>query len=82
VRVRYHGSRAMNSLAVFYKDVTGIIAQSSEFYESVATTSRYLLKFTKFNKGLSISCCTLTIQMTCTADLACIYPRTVDMVVF
>ncbi|OQU80419.1 hypothetical protein SORBI_3007G125000 [Sorghum bicolor] len=24
VRVRYHGSRAMNSLAVFYKDVTGL----------------------------------------------------------
>ena len=53
VRVRYHGSRAMNSLAMFYKDVTGII-----------------------------SCCTLTIQMPCTADLACIFPRTVDMVVF
>jgi hypothetical protein len=37
VRVRYHGSRAMNSVAMFYKDVTGIISQSSEFCESIGT---------------------------------------------
>ncbi|KAF8697411.1 hypothetical protein HU200_036011 [Digitaria exilis] len=32
VRARYHGSRTMNSLAMFYKDVTGIIAQCYEFF--------------------------------------------------
>lgn len=26
MRVRYHGSRTMNSLAMFYKDVTGMAA--------------------------------------------------------
>ncbi|GJN16275.1 hypothetical protein PR202_gb03322 [Eleusine coracana subsp. coracana] len=31
VRVRYHGSRTMNSLAMFYKNVTGINAQHSKF---------------------------------------------------
>jgi len=51
VRVRYHGSRAMNSLAMFYKDVTGIIAQSSEFCESVDSRLNIYCNLLSLTKG-------------------------------
>ena len=49
VRVRYHGSRTMNSLAMFYKDVTGIIAQCSEFLKVIVHILNILF-LTKFNR--------------------------------
>lgn len=71
----------MNSLAMFYKDVTGIIPQCYVFFFKVIL---HILIFTcplNSTEKFITSCHTLSIHVLCAADFSCIFLRNVDIVV-